>query len=197
MPNKSAHPRHVRAESVLCATQKYRQARDARNALYPKSQSAIEYLMTYSWAILIIAIVLGAVFALGVFNFSTYVHNSCVLPNSFSCETSVLSENGILFVNIEQSTQDPINITSMACNTNQTTAHSVIFPKPVTLPIGGNATFDVQCYSGDVTFFGVIGQAYDGYLTINYTDINTGFNQIAAGTVSLKVQSLLPITTTT
>ena len=33
-----------------------------------KSQSAMEYLMTYGWAILIIAIVLGALFSLGVFS---------------------------------------------------------------------------------------------------------------------------------
>ena len=34
----------------------------------PKSQSAMEYLMTYGWAILIIAVVLGALYSLGVFN---------------------------------------------------------------------------------------------------------------------------------
>ena len=34
----------------------------------PKSQSAMEYLMTYGWAILIIAVVLGALYYLGVFN---------------------------------------------------------------------------------------------------------------------------------
>ncbi len=33
-----------------------------------KSQSAMEYLMTYGWAILIIAVVLGALFGLGFFN---------------------------------------------------------------------------------------------------------------------------------
>ena len=33
-----------------------------------RSQSAMEYLMTYGWAILIIAIALGALFQLGVFN---------------------------------------------------------------------------------------------------------------------------------
>ncbi len=33
-----------------------------------KSQSAMEYLMTYGWAILIIAVVLGALFQLGVFS---------------------------------------------------------------------------------------------------------------------------------
>ena len=37
-----------------------------------KAQSAMEYLMTYGWAILIIAVVLGALFELGVFNPMTF-----------------------------------------------------------------------------------------------------------------------------
>ncbi|MGC9156923.1 MAG: LamG domain-containing protein [Candidatus Micrarchaeia archaeon] len=38
----------------------------------PKAQSAMEYLMTYGWAILIIAVVLGALFQLGVFNANNF-----------------------------------------------------------------------------------------------------------------------------
>src|SRR3990172_218986 len=37
-----------------------------------KAQSAMEYLMTYGWAILIVIIVAAALFALGVFSPSTY-----------------------------------------------------------------------------------------------------------------------------
>ncbi len=37
-----------------------------------KSQAAMEYLMTYGWAILIIAVVLGALFSLGVFNSNNF-----------------------------------------------------------------------------------------------------------------------------
>ncbi|MGB9703775.1 MAG: hypothetical protein ACPLXS_03675, partial [Candidatus Micrarchaeales archaeon] len=33
-----------------------------------KSQAAMEYLMTYGWAILIIALALGVLYSLGVFN---------------------------------------------------------------------------------------------------------------------------------
>ncbi len=39
-------------------------------------QSAMEYLMTYGWAILIIAVVLGALFQLGIFNASTFTPKS-------------------------------------------------------------------------------------------------------------------------
>ncbi len=42
-----------------------------------KAQSAMEYLMTYGWAILIIAIVLAALYVLGVFNGSTFIGTSC------------------------------------------------------------------------------------------------------------------------
>ena len=37
-----------------------------------KAQSAMEYLMTYGWAILVIAVALGALFQLGVFNANTF-----------------------------------------------------------------------------------------------------------------------------
>ena len=40
--------------------------------LTKKSQSAMEYLMTYGWAILIIAIVLVALFQLGIFNANSF-----------------------------------------------------------------------------------------------------------------------------
>ena len=35
-------------------------------------QSAMEYLMTYGWAILVIAVVLGVLYSLGVFNPSNF-----------------------------------------------------------------------------------------------------------------------------
>ena len=38
-----------------------------------RSQSAMEYLMTYGWVILIIAIALTVLSALGVFNASNFV----------------------------------------------------------------------------------------------------------------------------
>ncbi len=49
-----------------------------------RSQSAMEYLMTYGWAILIIAVVLGALYSLGVFsNLGTVT--ACVAQSGFLC----------------------------------------------------------------------------------------------------------------
>jgi hypothetical protein len=46
-----------------------------------KAQSAMEYLMTYGWAILVIAVVLGVLYSLGIFSPSNFApkaqHGSC------------------------------------------------------------------------------------------------------------------------
>lgn len=48
-----------------------------------KSQSAMEYLMTYGWAILVVLIALGALFYLGVFTPS--VPSTCQFNTPFVC----------------------------------------------------------------------------------------------------------------
>ncbi len=68
-----------------------------------KAQSAMEYLMTYGWAILIIAVVLVALFSLGVFKPS--VSNSCVGQPGFVCENAAVSHTtGNLIVTVGQVT---------------------------------------------------------------------------------------------
>ena len=52
-----------------------------------KAQSAMEYLMTYGWAILIIAVVLGALFSLGVFSGSNLLGSACVASSGYLCQS--------------------------------------------------------------------------------------------------------------
>ncbi len=42
-----------------------------------KGQSALEYLMTYGWALVVIIIVIAALFALGILSPATYQGDSC------------------------------------------------------------------------------------------------------------------------
>ncbi|MDE1833203.1 MAG: LamG domain-containing protein [Candidatus Micrarchaeota archaeon] len=59
-----------------------------------RAQSAMEYLMTYGWAILIIAVVLAVLFTLGVFNAGTYggrAHaGSCTVQRPYGPNTTQL-----------------------------------------------------------------------------------------------------------
>ncbi|ASI13968.1 hypothetical protein Mia14_0665 [Candidatus Mancarchaeum acidiphilum] len=56
-----------------------------------KAQSAMEYLMTYGWAILIIAIVLAALYILGVFNGSAFIGTTCTATSGALCTSPIAS----------------------------------------------------------------------------------------------------------
>ncbi len=74
-----------------------------------KAQSAMEYLMTYGWAILIIAIVLAALYILGVFNGSAFIGTTCTATSGALC-TSPIAAPGNFTVTLGQvSTTDWAN----------------------------------------------------------------------------------------
>ena len=55
-----------------------------------KGQGALEYLMTYGWALLIIVVVGAALYALGVLNPSTYTKSTCAGFSYFSFQDQQL-----------------------------------------------------------------------------------------------------------
>ncbi len=88
-----------------------------------KSQSAMEYLMTYGWAILIIAVVLGVMFALGVFNSSNFTSTVCTGEPGFLCQGLTFYSDGTVSFTFGQATANTrIYDLEMACTSsiNQT-----------------------------------------------------------------------------
>ncbi len=152
-----------------------------------RAQSAMEYLMTYGWAILIIAVVLSALFMLGLFNPSTFVSSQCIFPAEFSCISSYLSTSGLLTVNIEQAVSAPINVTAIGCNTNATTTFMETITPAVYVPIGSNYTFNVWCHAGSTNYTGSVGSLYHGYIIMNYTNVQTGFPHTTIATLLQKI----------
>ena len=55
-------------------------------------QSAMEYLMTYGWAILIIAVVMVALFSLGILG-GNPLGTSCIAQSGYICQSPVLHGN--------------------------------------------------------------------------------------------------------
>ena len=152
-----------------------------------KLQSAMEYLMTYGWAILIIGVVLAALYELNVFPPSNYVSPICTLPAGFACESSYLYSNGLIVLNIQYTNIDPIAISQMGCNSNQTTAHIYTYTTPVAMNTGENTTFEIPCYQGSAQFNGPLDTVFAGSIAINYTDTHTGFQNFIYGKLVTKV----------
>lgn len=70
-----------------------------------KGQAAIEYIMDYSWALLLLAIVIGAIFFTGAFNPTQFVMKECYFGPQFKCNSQLIDRS--------PSTQLLINITNL------------------------------------------------------------------------------------
>ena len=154
----------------------------------------MEYLMTYGWAILIIAIVLASLFYLGIFR--TGQGTSCNANAGLLCQNPVLNASGLLSINIGQGiTQNMYNV-GIACAASS--SGSTNLPKPSTafeyVPAAGGLVYTtynavspsnqlalssgsvvqakgVTCYGTGGTALGTIpiGTPFAGSLWINYT----------------------------
>ncbi|MEM0149119.1 MAG: hypothetical protein QW346_02540 [Candidatus Micrarchaeaceae archaeon] len=166
---------------------------EVRATPHKKLQSAMEYLMTYGWAILVIAVVLGVIFALGLFSPSTFAGTECLLPAGFGCTNIQLSSAGVMTITIVQSMNIPLNVTAVGCNTQQTTADMQPPYSPtsnqVRMQSGKSYTFNIQCYSGGATYAQPIGSLFEGYIAINYTDDVSGISSTIYGKAITKVSS--------
>jgi hypothetical protein len=155
-----------------------------------KSQSAMEYLTTYGWAIIIIAVVLTALFELGLFNPGSFVNTTCTFPANFGCITAVLySTNSTLIINLQQSLPSSINITAYGCNAQGTVSNMIKPDTPsnqIELGIGQNLTFGMQCYNNYTLITTTPGQIFKGFVLVNYTTLSSGFIHTVIGTLVAK-----------
>ena len=160
-----------------------------KNPKITKAQSAMEYVMSYGWAILILAIAIAALFALGFFNGSNTSGNVCILNQGFQCISSVINTNGILFVTITQTSASYVNITSIGCSSDPNNKHLTALNTPsnqVYMPYGSGYTFSVQCYTQSGATSLQIGQVFYGSLYLNYTNDVNGFPGFSKGSITAK-----------
>src|SRR5208283_1513151 len=81
-----------------------------------RAQSALEYLMTYGWAILIIGVVLGALFSLGIFSSPV---TACLPVSGYECSSYALNTGELLgFTLVQTATATMYNV-QIACSATQ------------------------------------------------------------------------------
>jgi len=114
-----------------------------------KGQGALEYLITYGWAILIIVIIGGALFALGIFNPATWGSNRRATGfSSLQISDWKLNSSGLTIL-VGNRFGDAITITNLSatrsgatgeCHYNETTAIQLSADGTATLPATSNVT---------------------------------------------------------
>ena len=148
-----------------------------------RSQSALEYMMTYGWAILIIVIVAVILYSMGIFNPSSSITFTSSGFSPFTVSSSLCNNLGYKIAvlagpipnNANSLTINKVFLTS-ATGANTTTA-SYTLTNPVTLKSGQSATIlipNVACNSANTHYSlsAKIQYSYD-VPTIGLQNVNT------------------------
>ena len=84
-----------------------------------KEQAALEYLVTYGWAILVVLIAVTGLAYFGVFSSDKFVASKCILPPGISCldfkaENDQATGNGRITLRVQNALGEDISITNIA-----------------------------------------------------------------------------------
>ncbi len=188
----------------------------SRTADVHKAQSAMEYLMTYGWAILIIAVVLAALFELGVFNGSNLSPQACIAQAGFVCRNPVYTSNGITFAFGQTTGRDyygnwvfvasqgeALNSNGVPAGFSTNTAVQVGGPSDVLIP-GQTVQVDFPAndfQTGNVPDNPTIGTPFAGYVWLGYC-LNpctspTAYSKVATVTIKSTAGLSGPTSTST
>lgn len=147
-----------------------------------KSQIALEFLMTYGWAILIVMVALGALAYFGVLNPSRVLPERCIFGNGLNCQDSLLTSKAVNVSLLNGMGQSLYNLYVVpdgftgSCEPNIT--------KSVTL--GSDTTMIVNCTI--VTPSLVVGQKGKIKMKVVFKKLSGGFDQLSLGEVYSTVQ---------
>ena len=131
----------------------------------------MEYLMTYGWAILIVAVVLASLYYLGVFNSSSAQPNACLGISGFTCTNTTLYSTGLLSATVgEIGTTMTIDGTGCSNSTTEPT----IYLNSLTLTSDQQAQLAFFCPVQS----SALGSPFSGTLWVEYTTQGSTSNQI-------------------
>jgi hypothetical protein len=157
-----------------------------------KGQAAIEFLITYGWAIMAVMIVIGALAYFGVTNPATSLPDKCMFSNAFQCKDFQITSNllRIKLVNIGGETiyGDPVNGINALLTDNDAPCTTVSGGAPVIVPyLDPESEIEIECLDPPNSPFNTKEKA-KVKVTINYLKNPSGYNQVSLGEVYSTVQ---------
>jgi len=142
-----------------------------------KGQAAMEFLMTYGWAILIALIAVGALYYLNV-KPKNIIQENCII-GSGTCDAT-LTKAGELKIVYTNGLGKTINITSVNITGDSECSSTTVY----TIPNGKSETLSV---SGCTTTKSV-GDIASLNVAISYIDLDSGLTHPLSGQINVRLQ---------
>jgi hypothetical protein len=151
--------------------------------MFKKSQAAMEFLMTYGWAILVVLVAIGALAYFGVLSPDRFLPSKCQLPAGIACldhrvvdgtgadaGVHIVLRNGLGF-DIES-----VEVSATGCTTDDTT--------PATIANGGEGTYVVTGCDASLTS----GSKYSGDVNVTYTNSESSLSHNLQGSIASRAE---------
>src|SRR3989339_1555443 len=127
-----------------------------------KGQAALEFLMTYGWAILVVLAAIGALAYFGVLSPDRFLPEKCTLPSGIAClDFKYASDTNfsLIIQNAGGFDMQDVRVTVNGTGCNQISTYS-------NLTDGSKGTFLINCAPASGKF--------KGTLTFDYNNTQTG-----------------------
>ena len=145
---------------------------------FRKSQAALEFLMTYGWAILVVLVAIGALAYFGVLSPDKFLPSKCTLPAGIACAdfkvdaalgtVTVALRNGLGF----DATGVLLEVTGCTGS-----------PAAVTLSNGGQQNIiDTTCTTL------ISGSKFTGDVNVTYTNADTSITHKVQGSITARAE---------
>ncbi|MFA4982979.1 MAG: hypothetical protein WC588_02060 [Candidatus Micrarchaeia archaeon] len=157
-----------------------------------RGQAAMEYLMTYGWALLVIVAVIAVLLIINPFAAPAGCRFDQV---GFQCANPLINTNGTIYMQITNSNNNLIVLHSVMCTTDKSTSVPSV---PDTVLMGNLArqatlTVNMSCYKPGTTTPIVLstGNDFTGKVWLFYNneedDVTTYPKRVVSATVTTKV----------
>ena len=145
-----------------------------------KGQVAVEFLATYSWAILVVLVAIGALAYFGVLSPEKFLPAKCTLPAGVACtDFKIDSTANTVSVALRNGIGYDLTLVSIAagqCGEGPTQS----------LNNGDQATFTTVATGCSPALVG--GQKFNEELQLKYTNSNTGIDHSVNGTITGRIE---------
>ena len=140
-----------------------------------RAQAAMEFLMTYGWAILVVLAAIAALAYFGVLSPEKFLPEKCMIETGFTCISSKIesTQSTIIFQNGYGKSVIIDNVDIGGCSKTFST----------TLQSEQESTFVITgCGNGDAK------DVFKGDVVIKYTEKRTNLSKTAYGTINTKIE---------
>ena len=138
-----------------------------------KSQAALEFIMTYGWAILVVLVAIAASAYFGVLSPERFLPSKCTLQAGIACLDFKATATA-LTINVQNTLGRDVNVDSVKA------AQCTALGSQGTLSNSGTATYNLICVNP--------GSKYNGAVNITYTVIDTSVQHINQGEITTRLE---------